>query len=615
VGSSSLTLDIKNKGLAAFDELIGIVKLRKSGIILFYNNEEIKVVYDNVFEIIDQIYCENEASIISISYSFINEENIHIEPSYSQTIGRFLTAYSARNFNNKIGRSVISFILILLISAFTLFDGNFTFYNYGKEMEKALQSENIPYTSLYYGDTYYGTGYSDGYLLHYYTSDDDNYYPTYLSQIRTLTHISNFYIVLVKDDTFDFLGTEYKVPTDGSVMVTDTLEFLCEALEVSTSPYSIKISSLSTTEYDFYLPLTFSDNYISTPLGSDFKSGVSFNDLSEYSYGFISYDAFVSQFKEEVRESGFPSLYFKTNNILYEYNNNSYSSSFIKTNDESPQIGRGISNENDIIVSKSLFPNYSDSELLNLIDHKILIKDMASLSYEESHLDKFDFNMYDYTQTLTIVGITDDDKDSIIVSEKLYDDILGSIPYTMYSDICSTKCARRLNKLYKQEIQADEYPVFLITDFYEESVKTASTIYLIIGATLLVLFIVMVFLTASSLIKDKYREIAIMKSLGLKNTAIFISFFLTLVIPLLVGTGIGIAIGSVINVILNIAFVNPSSYLYVEYEFSTYMLRFSVWSFVVPIVLCVAIALIAAFFFVRRITNKRTFGALKEFRE
>ncbi len=614
-GSSSniLTLDIKNRGLEAFEELINLVKLRNSGVILHYHGKDITTNMNNVFAVINEIYKENTAETLSISYSFISDLSVVSDDTRKGKKRRFFSSYGARNFRGRVGRSVISLILILLIGAVSLFEGNFLFYNYGKEVEKALNAEDIPYASLDYKDTY-----QTGYMLHYYTSDDTNYYPMYSCGHSEGSNYVPFHLVLVQDDTFVFEGNEYFAPTDGTVMVTDTLQYLWELFGYLSPTYDIKIDSMSVEGSNFYLPLSFSSEYITTPLGEDYRFGHSVSEVMQYNYAFISYDSFVSIFKEEVRSSGYPSIPLKTNNILSSYNNLTSSSSFIRyTEGEYSVTGNSIKNDDEIIISRNLVSNYSDNQVSNLIiGQELSIKDLLSLSETDQFKDNYDFNLYDYAQSLKIVGVTSDINDSIIVSEKIYDDILSSIPYSLSVSIETSHCKSRVNKLYKNDVFVDERVVWQIDSFLDDYKVLSRNIYLIAVLVMSALFVVMICLSASALIKDRYRDIAIMKSLGLKNSSIFISFFLTLLIPLLIGTAVGIGVGCIFNAVFNSLLLNPEARLWQGVEgFPVNFLPYNVWSFLVPILICVVVTLVVTFIYMRRISKKEAFSSLKEFRE
>ena len=180
----------------------------------------------------------------------------------------------------------------------------------------------------------------------------------------------------------------------------------------------------------------------------------------------------------------------------------------------------------------------------------------------------------------------------------------------MYSSInIHDNVASVCNWLYKNKVNLSDdecTSIYTMGDVFVKQGIALVTTFLFIMLTIAGFIIV---LWVINIIKDKYREIAIMKSLGIKTKEIHISFLKMILIVSIFSLFIGL-IGGVIGTNLI-----ESGIISAFRNFSLVSIfTFNVLSFVIPVLFMLVFPVLVSLLFIKRIHSINTFDALKEFR-
>ena len=343
------------------------------------------------------------------------------------------------------------------------------------------------------------------------------------------SNLSDFYseninFNIVVSDTFEFNGTTYNAPGEDEVYITSFLnEFLGDMDQIRVYlPYNNSDNEFEVFNFNVksdFLPVSYTKQFL-----TDYKDGkleLTDSDLmrlnSSYLEAYISYDTYLKCFEKfEVYQKGYAPSNEYSNPVSYEI-------SYKKSEDETYLFGRKPSSENEIAISKNyasyLFPTESLNNLVGVDD--LYFKDFEEFpNYSSSapYIDLIPLYKMPY-QTYKISGIVDDNKADIYVSDKFIDEYLALSVNCLSGINVVISSSEDFSSLLEFGLRVNYSTFSSLLSFYESSptIIFAKQGITTLGALFIVLFVSITYFTCTISVNDKVKEIAIMKSLGIKK--------------------------------------------------------------------------------------------------
>ena len=138
--NDTFILDFKNEGSKALNQLNLYLNRNIDSFILTYDKKEIIINKDNQIETLNKIYQEYKDQSIKVKIKAntnktINNNNEYKIEKHSLKIKQFLAKYSLKNFTYKVGRAILSVVLMSITLSGMFFLSNLQFYDIGHNIE------------------------------------------------------------------------------------------------------------------------------------------------------------------------------------------------------------------------------------------------------------------------------------------------------------------------------------------------------------------------------------------------------------------------------------------------------------------------------------------------
>lgn len=583
-------LNLKEEGKSAFNPLIE--RLFSLGELhLIIDDEEVTWTKSNYLNEIQRLINTKDRVLVKLKERK-TETTKFITSDRQNNKRSFLLHYSLRNILSRAGRTIVSFIA--LIFAFTLIFNafNFTFYNVGIHVQEEINAERLHYSFLYF--TYNYTNYYNGVELHQVTKyDEKNYYP--VADVAMITPepgtgLPTYYldILAVQSDTIIYEGKEYQVP-ENEILTFDFLRYAASQYGLT----SLEINDTFGMSHD-------------VPIASETIKATETVITSENSsyLGFISYDYYFSlcdlnsvmEVHALQKIGDAPATQFQK---------------YASFNGQNLIFGRQIANDDEIVVSQSFIANYLDGvspseavgltfEIPNFYTYLPENRNNTEISYQD---------LSEFWKEVTIVGVTDDNSSEIYVTSNIFDQLLKQTVYYSNVYINVENISDKINYLFSHgvRVQTTRHAVYTFSDFFSGGtgafISIIGLVFLLIAGIVLLLWII-------SVLKDKYREIAIMKCLAIDNKHIYTSFLVTIVFLTFVSIFIGVMCGMALTPVLNQIIVGVLVRTPIDFT----IVSWNAYSFLLPFLFTFIFPPLVSLTFIGRINRVAPYNALKEFR-
>ncbi len=584
---SKLNLDFKSNGKNALKPLLNLIGTFKS-LDVIVDGEEINLNEENYIELTDKIYDKNKTKNIDlvIKKQEIIERDSVIKQTNKVNNSKFLTKYTTKNILSKVGRTISSFIAIGLSTGLLFLTTNFSFYNVGYHIEQNARNDFVNYTQVV--ELYNSSSYYDGITLHRYVSTDDNYYPA-VPRSSIMLDDKRFDLLITDNKTVEFDGKEYLVPSD-SVLVTD---YLKDSSSESLTIPAFKVEGFSNQIEDINFPLA--EETIKTH-AEEYNSNLQGDDLyypknDRFSIGFISKQLFLNTIFEK---------YLTLDDTVLDISsNNNPQFNLLDKFD----VDRTI-NDNEIKVSQECI----DDGKVNVGD-VIEISSLSSFEKEEIFGEYVDFSLV-WEDSVKVVGVVDEYK--IYCSYNDYKNIFDQFVINNLSVFIEVSHAQnKINHLYDVDVRLmnsefDFNEVYVFGDIFAGQgyilLAILSLVFIVVASLVLLVWI-------TNVIKDKFREIAIMKCLGLNNKQIYFSFLGMISILSFASSILGIILGSISTVLIEELIISAYAYSSLSSIFT-----YNVFSFIFPIIFAIVFPIVISLIFFNKISKIAPYDALKEFK-
>ena len=225
--------------------------------------------------------------------------------------------------------------------------------------------------------------------------------------------------------------------------------------------------------------------------------------------------------------------------------------------------GEQIKNKNDVIVPTRYLESLNITSLPAIVNVRDINSSKNKIVYQDL------INMYDYAQTLNIVGASDE-IDFVLVSTELFDEILTTDFYQLNSGILLSKndVKSALRKL-SSDIIIDHSEFRAIYSIEKAKSGLSESVYgiLIIALLLNGLFI---FYSSISIYNNKQKELFILKAYSVKSIKLVLPIFLNELFMLLISFIIAIPISINLSPYID-KFMNGGNYIM---TYTIYHIRF-----------------------------------------
>ncbi len=588
----SLTLNFKSEGKKALTPLIMRVITNKN-LSLIIGGTIYELNLDNYLSILDKLYDEHKNECVEIDIYREKSETKHIDlPKKENNQAAFYTNYSRRNIMSKVGRTLGS--MITLVFAFTLLFAmfNFIFYDVGVYINNNFNELNI---FLSYGVLQENErNYYEGAILHDLLSEDKNYYAEVAEiQVQNASIIQyDMKVLITQKDEIVYDGINYQIP-ENELLIFNNVSNLCGS--------EINIPSLLSD--DFFTLTIAKETIKANNTRLDYERPTIFSFLSS-DYYFSLYGSDLSQYIfdcETPQKIGDKSLTVPNGQRFKMYSN------------EELKAGDNISSSNEIIVSQRFIDYYLLDEE-DVIGKTFNIAPLSSFDFMTRNEAIFDLNKI--WNEVTIVGITKETTNvDIFVDEMVVNALLRQTIQSGKVLFSTENCASKINYLYDNNVIAstdyiDINPAVEIYAFAKHYKGQMIYVFLAIAIILLLISAVILLLWILNVVKDRYREIAIMKCLGASNKGIHLSFLTMVLFVALISSLFGMIFGAALTPVLNIFVTSTIT----AKPSCTLLYSWNLYSFFLPSFFLIIFSVISSLFFTRRINKIEPYAALKEFR-
>ena len=209
---------------------------------------------------------------------------------------------------------------------------------------------------------------------------------------------------------------------------------------------------------------------------------------------------------------------------------------------------------------------------------------------------------------MIIKGIVDDST-SIFVSSNYFDNLISQKKYSFNVSINVNEGKNHINNLYENNIYFASSIVSPIYSFATTFRGQGITLSLIIFIVLLIVTSIMLSNWITNIIKDKYKDIAILRSLGFNKKQINMTFIMTVFIFVIMGLLISIVLGILGTILIN--YFTISGFLI---QVNT-LFTFNVFSFLIPIIFAPIYCVVVSLCFLNKINKTSTLYAIKKYKQ
>ena len=577
----TINLDFASKGKDALIELYNLVTTFKQ-IECYVFDELIQLNNQNYISACDNLYEKHKNEVVEIR--LIKKENkLSAEPiNKKDGKAKFLNKFSFKNILGRKGRTIASFVVLFISSTLLFLLGNLAFYNVGAYLQDNLNQLGYVFTDLDY-DYNYQTYYK-GATIHTISEECDGYLVKTSSgkydPITQNSYIIDFY--MTNSDNVEICGLEYKIG---------------EEVYISDSLFNIDIYK---DTFDFVNGFSLPISSTLIKLNDTVKNNPEFNKyfvITSYDYFFNNYYALIDPFSTPLR--------IDTPQNLIE---GSTLNKVVSYNSEEILLGRGIENTNEIIIEKSLYDRYLNVgvDLLNKTTQILSLNQYNLSNAPESY---FDLSLL-FNETKIVGVIENTPYDCIHLDKNVYRQLVSQyVRFSNRAALSISNSEKSFNYLYDHNVRSQTSPSSRIYSMANAYVTQMMTLIVILIVVFLTISSIVLSIWITNVLKDRYREIAIMKCMGFKKKSIYFSFLKMILCVSVASLISGLIAGVIFTNLLNTGIISLYSNTTVLYIF-----RMEGLSFLIPILFSTLFPLLISLVFNKKIISIEPYHALKEFK-
>ena len=426
---------------------------------------------------------------------------------------------------------ILSLTLVLFDMVFVNIDGSEAMYSFMNKIN--LTQVNVSsvgfssfsgHTAVYSGEKMNDVLDSKG-VTHY------NYFNAYVSKLddpNELTSFDDFYtnpirVNIVDTNEFCFNNKTYSKPQKGEIVLTSFLNEMLpnDEIHILSSDRGSEFSEDKVT-----VSLKVEDESLETDVPSSLvqklRSGEELDEEEKlkvdnlYAQAFISYETYVDC---ENSYSIFKGYYPAFNDFT---KNNLIGTSYLRSENETYLLGNKPSSVEEISLSKRVVDIYfKDEDISSLIGKEVSYSKLEDSSYYEKDASFTSLiDMSKVVPTVKIVGIVDDqNNESIYVTDQFIDRFIPLKENCLDGINVNIESSDQIKALFDSNISFSPVEFIQLDSFYQSSpvMVFMKQVLSVLWIVFILLFLVVVLFTCTISVTEKAKEIAIMKSLGLKK--------------------------------------------------------------------------------------------------
>ena len=453
---------------------------------------------------------------------------------------------------------------------------NLQFYNIGHNIESVLKKHDIEYSYIVNASNgEYDSFYANDFLNNY--NDGFYFYP---SQIN-----DKYFSVYLSNDLFTYKGKTYQIENNSALMSDYFFENVFNnELELSLPLYDIEYSQNGYCN-------VFLDNkeIINTENKNKIKDSFIVINKNYYVSSYVSLDYFQLNSKNPIND-----------------HNLSFSNRFIKFSNQNISYGNPITKKSEVII----YGNISNYD--RYLNKTYKLEDLTSLEKNEYY-----FSLSKYLDEIKITGIIMDtsyfeNKFSILVHQDLFSLLANEFLDSAFKMVNTNNCKDIVNKITGdgytlQVIENDIVNDELTSNYWFSSsfgsIGNIKLLYLSLNLILLFVYLIILLINVVFVIKDNYRQIAIIKSLGIGNKNILFSKYITILLPNFISLILSYVLGSIITYVISISSFNGFNVLPIRW-----------FPYFILLAVIIVFSLIFTLLFIKKIINIPPYQAMKEFK-
>ncbi|MEG2053234.1 MAG: ABC transporter permease, partial [Bacilli bacterium] len=527
-----------------------------------------------------------------------------------------ISKYAAILFKSKLWRNIFSILLLVLNIIMIFVYTNIAAYDYETAIKNAGDYNNAFYAQPYIIETNSVTSetknYFSGSHLHG-TLKKFELDPLPLLFVDSDVSEIQLSLVII-DKPVQFKNSIIEPPELDSVIVSSFVN------SVLSKKNTIDISYTLYDDFEFNYTLNvqdyFESNYEKNDMSaflidSGYQKSLKDKFINNYAVAFISASTF-SKIKNVATFNFVASNFF-----LYDTSLKNYTSKHLNTKykifDNNHLIGgRAPINDDEVVISNAFLKRFGGIEecedINDCLNKKFRYRDLTNTPNRDIY--QTILNFHDITNAVTVVGVTDDDESSNVYTTPAFMESL-LILKNMYLSGFFINISTQYDNM-KQILDENIYfdlsylkPIFTMKNL----VKTDFMIIILV-ALIIVLVSTTTFLciTFVSNVKGKYKEIAILKSLGTSKRRISIIFFLLNFFIVGVSIIMGLAFGVLSQYLMNLVFMSPKLF-----NINFQLIVLVPISFLVVVFVSLIVTLLSTFFALHKVNKIDVALALKMF--
>lgn len=593
LSQNKFDIDFPNTGIDLLVPLIDLIKYQtanhplKLSVKSETKEKSYSVTYNNILSSFVSIRDDFNCEKVSIEYDKhdVFDEKIDSFVNIKRTKQvfpfRFLAKYSGLLFKNKMWRNIASIILLILNIVMIFVYTNLATFDYLTPTRSAIVENQACYASPYILETNSASNtmsrYFSGKNL-YGLLEESNIGAIPLIRVSSDINLISLSLAIIDEPVY-FQDTLVVPPSLDSIVITDFVSyFLGEKTDITVSnSYYLGLSFITSLKVEN----TVSCNYNLQDL-TIFENDVNYQSTNKdkfynsYNVAFIS-SATFDKIKVNSSYQFSASNFFRSRQVTKQYADQS--ASYAEYSDQNLIAGRTPSSPYEVVVSKTFLERnkfYAGIEKIeDIIDQEFNYKDLESSPNRDIY--QTTMNIYDITQKIKVVGVTDE-QDDIYITETFMKEIQMELNYYLSGFFVNLK--QDIDKIGN----AAKYNIYYDLSYLEpialvKNLSKTDLLYIVLVAIAIILVSTIIFLALTFIlnVKDKYKEIAILKSFGISKKRIAGMFFLlnTFIAAVSLFLGFSLALvalhcinlvlmsRSVFNINYSILTMTPASFLLV----------------------------------------------------
>lgn len=602
-------IDFPQKGFSAFDLILDIIRYKqqndnfvftctcdsqKKSFIASKENY-LSVLYD-----IYQVYRNSKIKIQILTNK--NEETFTLDKGKKVTMfkNKHVFMYSLFLLKNKIGRNIISIILLIINIILVFTTSSVIAFDQSQAIFNALNNNDVNFSRVYRLENNAPTN-----EIKTSFTGEKIYNSLLNADIEPISYIfsnSDIHnlnlIVAIIDQPVAFYGKEVAVPSENCISVTSFVHYFMDSEIINISFNSdgfygdaaLTLGSIIDIDYQVADVEALQNN-------SNFENEN--EDLFYTKYGVAFISRLTLNNLKDTATNNLPASNF----FISGFNTKAYAEAAVKYanyNNNNLIKGHKPTAINEVVVSSNFLldnQNYID-DLDNVVGQTVQFKDLnASPNFV---LYQSVINLYDIQSELVITGITDDNNSGIYVDSSFYsqlnvkrDKYLSG--YVISANIPKTQIQRMLKEKMFFALKIVE-PVLSInimvnSDFF--------MVLIAVEVALLLITILYLIISCGTNVKEKYREMSILKSLGISNRRIYSIFILLNTYVALIASLLGLILARIGLHFFNLVMMSPSVF---NINYALFSANIAIYFFIILLIVGISLlTTLTAFFKIKKI--------------